>query len=108
MSDTNYIREVARLNSIPNVCTIGYVRIDYCKRDITEVYQDIENWAGWSRDFSNTGLGVHGIFIDESPNVHSEHVARYLDGVGLKTKNSEGLMGNRLVSRPMFKLLPQY
>lgn len=99
LSDSNYIREVTKLNSIPNVCTVGYVKVDYCRRDLTEVYRDIEIFAGWSKDFATTGLGVHGVFFDESPNEHSEHVARYLDRIRLKVKSIEGMMGDRLVSK---------
>jgi hypothetical protein len=99
LADPNYIREVARLNSISNVCTIGYVRVDYCKRDLAKVYRDIEIFAEWAKDYARTGLGVHGIFIDEAPNEHSEYVGRYLDGVGLKVKGIEGIMGDQLVSK---------
>jgi hypothetical protein len=108
LPDANYIREVAKLNSNPNVCTIGYVNVNYCKRELAEVYRDIETWAGWSQDYPTTSLGVHGIFLDEAPNEHSEHVARYLDGIGLKVKGMEGMMGDRLVSQLVLKNFPQY
>lgn len=97
LADSNYIREVARLNSIQNVCTVGYVKVDYCKRDLAEVNRDIEIFSQWSKDYATTGLGVHGIFLDEAPNQHSNHIGPYLDSIGLKIKGNEGIMGDRIV-----------
>ncbi|QDS78008.1 hypothetical protein FKW77_002518 [Venturia effusa] len=97
LADSNYIREVARLNSIQNVCTIGYVKVDYCRRDLEEVYRDIETFSQWSEDYEKTGLGVHGIFLDEAPNAHSDHIGPYLENIGLKIKGIDGIMGDRII-----------
>lgn len=76
---------------------MGYVKVDYCKRDLAEVNRDIEIFSQWSKDYATTGLGVHGIFLDEAPNQHSDHIGPYLDSIGLKIKGNEGIMGDRIV-----------
>lgn len=81
-----------------NVRTVGYVKVDYCRRDLAEVYRDIEIFAGWSKDYATTGLGIHGIFLDEAPNAHSTHEGPYLENIGLKVKSIEGILGDRIVS----------
>lgn len=78
--------------------TVGYVRIDYCKRNLTEVFRDVAKYAGWSKDNAKSGLGVHGIFLDETPNLYSASKASYLDTVGQCVKASAGILGDRLVS----------
>ncbi|TKA72815.1 hypothetical protein B0A49_05479 [Cryomyces minteri] len=95
--DANYAREIPRLNAHTSVCTIGYVRIDYCKRDISEVCEEVATYAGWSNDRANSGIFVKGIFVDETPNHYSAHVAAYLDTVTLRIKNTPGILGARLV-----------
>ena len=83
---------------MPNVCTIGYVRIDYCRRPIADVQKDIAKYAGWSVDYPSSGLAVHGIFFDETPNLHSDKAATYLDSISDYVKAQEGILGERLVS----------
>lgn len=101
LPDEHYAREIPKLNARPNVCTVGYVRIDYCKRNKDEVFQDVATYAGWSRaNDPGTGvtLGLHGIFFDETPNLYSKNVASYLDSANAQVKRSEGILGDRLVS----------
>ncbi|KAG9234923.1 Spherulation-specific family 4 [Amylocarpus encephaloides] len=97
MPDDHYSREIPKLNCQPNVCTVGYVRVDYCRRDMREVCQQIATYAGWSKDFPRSGLGVHGIFFDETPNLYSDNVASYLDSVSQMVKDQPGILGDRLV-----------
>ncbi|EPE31768.1 cell surface spherulin 4-like protein [Glarea lozoyensis ATCC 20868] len=100
LPDEHYAREIPKLNARPNVCTVGYVRVDYCKRSLGEVFQEVATYAGWSRSTDReTGvtLGLHGIFFDETPNLYSRNVASYLDSVSARVKASEGILGHRLV-----------
>jgi Spherulation-specific family 4 len=46
--DERYTFEIARLNSFPNVTLLGYVRIDYCKREINKVLRDVSYYARWA------------------------------------------------------------
>ncbi len=96
----DYVREVPKLNVHANVRTVGYVRIDYCKKPLSEVYEEIEAYAGWAKDYETSGLGVGGILLDETPNHYTSERAEYLDAVHRHIKATEGLQGNRLVSCP--------
>jgi Spherulation-specific family 4 len=80
------------------VRTVGYVLIDYCKKPLSEVYEEIEAYAGWAKDYETSGLGVGGILLDETPNHYTPERAEYLDAVHRHVKATEGLQGNRLVS----------
>lgn len=91
------MREIPRLNACGNVRTVGYVATTYCKRSIEDVFRDIDRYADWSRDKRFPGLGVNGIFFDETPNLYDEDVKLYLDGVTGKGKSTEGILGDRLV-----------
>ncbi|KAF2667968.1 hypothetical protein BT63DRAFT_375237 [Microthyrium microscopicum] len=102
MPDEYYSVEIPKLNAFPNVRTVGYVRVNYCTRDVTEVCNDVAKYAGWSKDFANTGLGVEGIFFDETPNSNTslpqlDNVASYLQTVSRYAKDSEGILGDRLI-----------
>ncbi|KAL4967042.1 spherulation-specific family 4 protein [Aspergillus stella-maris] len=84
--DENYTREILRLNSYANVTTIGYVRIDYCRRPLDEVVGEIER-----------GLGMRGIFVDETPNHFDAERGVYLAEVRRVVKGVDGILGERLV-----------
>lgn len=96
--DTNYAREIPKLNACANVCTVGYVRINYCKRAMAEVCRDIGTYAGWAEDYARSGLAVHGIFFDETPNLYSATVATYLNTIDQTVKEMFGILTERLVS----------
>ena len=95
--DANYTQEIPRLNSCSNVTTIGYVRTDYCKRPIAEVCRDILIYGGWAKDFLRSGLGVQGIFYDETPNLYELGKADYLETIDKTVKQTFGIQGQRLV-----------
>jgi Spherulation-specific family 4 len=109
LPDANYRREIQRLNSLANVCTIGYVRVNYCKRELNEVCQDVTKYGGWAKDFESTGLAVHGIFIDETPNLYDEGKAKYLDALSQHVKDTTGILGDRLVrnKKPPERFMPR-
>ncbi|KAH7116121.1 Spherulation-specific family 4 [Dendryphion nanum] len=93
----DYVREIPRLNAEPNVTTIGYIRIDYCRRPIEEVYEDIKTYADRATDPQFPGLGLEGIFVDETPNHHTEEFKNYLDAVDRYIKGIDGILGDRIV-----------
>jgi hypothetical protein len=97
--DTNYAREIPRLNAYANVCKVGYVRINYCKRAMAEVCRDIATYAGWAEDYARSGLAVQGIFFDETPNLYSASVATYLNTIDQIVKEMFGILRERLVSK---------
>ncbi|RAK95347.1 spherulation-specific family 4 protein [Aspergillus ibericus CBS 121593] len=95
--DANYTREVARLNAYPNVYTVGYIRIDYCRKPLAAACDEIDRYASWAVDHATTGLGVGGIMVDETPNHHDAAQAQYLCALRDHIKASPGLLRDRLV-----------
>lgn len=95
--DHNYAREVPRLNAAPNVVTVGYVKIDYCHRPLSEVCAEVDTYASWASQ-DPPGLGLGGIMVDETPNHYSDERADYLDALGRYVKSSSGILDDRLVS----------
>lgn len=89
----DYVREIPKLNAYPNVKTVGYVAIHYCNRPISEVFAEIETYAGWSGDKRYPGIGVEGIFFDETPNEWSADVDAYLCAITEKARCEDGLLG---------------
>jgi hypothetical protein len=109
--DANYSRELPLFNAKENVTTVGYVRMQYCKRSVEQVFDDVTVYGGWSKDHEATGNGIYveGIFLDEAPNEWSHDVGKYLNVVSEKIKNTPGILGEKLVSRrpciPLFVFL---
>ncbi|KAF7587107.1 hypothetical protein BBP40_007713 [Aspergillus hancockii] len=97
LPDANYVREIARLNSYANVDTLGYIAIRYCRKPLCEVLEEIQTYATWAHDYVSTGLGVKGIFFDETPNLYSSDAAEYLAGLQSYIKGTPGLLGKRLI-----------
>lgn len=114
LPDKHYSREIPRLTERANVTIVGYVRVDYCRRAIDEVFQDIRKYANWSgrppsdsiesqRSDTASASGspqfaIHGIFFDEVPNVWDVEHAGYLEDIGVLVKEVDGVFGDRLVS----------
>ncbi|OGM42252.1 cell surface spherulin 4-like protein [Aspergillus bombycis] len=96
LPDANYVREVARLNRYANVVTVGYIAIDYCKKPLPEALEEVQTYATWAEDYVRTGLGVGGIFLDETPNLSSSEAVEYLAILQDRIKSTPGLLGNRL------------
>ncbi|KAF1833012.1 hypothetical protein BDW02DRAFT_648735 [Decorospora gaudefroyi] len=82
----DYVREIPRLNALPNVTTLGYVRATYCKRSLQDVGNDIKTYAARQR-----GLGIDGIFVDETVNLFSEEAKAYLDAVDRKAMQCDSI-----------------
>jgi hypothetical protein len=64
--DSNFITGISRLNSHPNVLTLGYVDTAYAKRNYTSVTSDIDiyaNWAYYTQTKDN--ISMAGIFFDD-------------------------------------------
>ncbi|KAL3476617.1 Spherulation-specific family 4 [Aspergillus californicus] len=96
--DASYAREVPRLNAFANVYTVGYIRVDYCRKPLQQSYDEIARYASWSEDYETTSLGVRGIFVDETPNHHSPERAEYLSALTRYIKSSPGILSDRFVA----------
>ncbi|KAK3681894.1 hypothetical protein LTR37_020787 [Vermiconidia calcicola] len=95
--DPGYVREIPRLNAFDNVCTLGYVRIDYCHRPQDEVLADIRAYGKWTVDEVPHGTFVRGIFFDESPNNFSLNGVKYLETISDEVRRAEGIDHPRCV-----------
>ena len=78
--------------------TVGYVRVDYCKRSIEQVLDDVAVYSGLSKNHESDGIYVEGIFLDESPNEYTADIGKYLNTVSAKIKEAPGILGQKLVS----------
>lgn len=94
--NVDYIREIARLGSYPNVRIVGYVHSTYCSRPIEGVLQDIQTYA--DRSLEDGKCQVQGIFVDETPNLYTPKTKQYLDTVNTVAWKSAHIGGERLVS----------
>ncbi|KAK5170098.1 uncharacterized protein LTR77_004682 [Saxophila tyrrhenica] len=95
--DPGYVREIPRLNAHANVTTLGYVRIDYCKRSQGDVVDDIRAYGRWAADEQHPGTLVRGIFFDETPNHYTGQAARYLEEISREVRTATGIDVPRLV-----------
>jgi hypothetical protein len=75
------------------------VHATYCKRPIGDVFEDIMAYADWPNDQSCPGLGVEGVFVDETVNLHSVEAKHYLDSIDEKVKAASSIGGERIVCR---------
>ena len=65
--DSNYITDIARLNSYPNVQTLGYVHTSYGSAPYSQLTHNISVYAQWA-SYSPSNITIDGIFFDETPN----------------------------------------
>lgn len=86
--------------------TIGYVRATYCQRPVEDIFEDIETYAKRSNDAEHGGLGVQGVFLDETTNLYTEETKQYLDAIDQKAKGTGGIIGHRFVSQ--FQMCEKY
>lgn len=93
----DYAREVPRLNAFANVYTVGYIRIDYCRKPLQDVYEEIDRYASWSTSGSE-GMGLGGILLDETPNHYSVEREVYLRACTEFVKRHDGILRERMVS----------
>jgi hypothetical protein len=99
--DANYTREIPRLNAYANVRTVGYVSTDYAKRNLSLVLRDISTYSAWSENITSPGLGMHGIFLDETTSQYEPASAQFYETIASGVRSEAGLGSNPLVSLPV-------
>lgn len=102
LPDPRYVSAVQRLNSYPNIETIGYVRTGYASRNLSDVTHEVGVYSGWSANSSS--LAMHGIFFDEAPHEYSAEAVEFLRAADKFAKNAPGLLGRKTVSTCVFTL----
>jgi hypothetical protein len=106
--DVNYTREITKLSIRGNVRLLGYVPTDYARRDISDVYQDIQTYANWPTAGLDPTLAVHGIFFDETPQQYDDASMTYLRNLTRAVKRKNGLGPDNFVSRPHTAVIQSY
>ncbi|KAL8961661.1 MAG: hypothetical protein Q9193_001817 [Seirophora villosa] len=74
--DVNYIAAVSRLNSYPNVVTLGYVATGYTNVPYDTITSQIDVYAQWA-SYPSADISIDGIFFDEVSNTAAEDVYPY-------------------------------
>ena len=100
LSDPNFQREIPKLNTFPNIRTIGYVRIGWTKRDINVVLNEVSTYASWADVGTKTSFQIHGIFFDETPNNYTDSGVAYLQRIDQFVKGDDGFAGVNYVNFP--------
>lgn len=65
--NSDFATGVSKLNSYPNVQTLGYVHVLYGDASTDEVAQNTTDWAAWN-SYTEANTTICGIFFDETPN----------------------------------------
>jgi hypothetical protein len=95
--DGNYTREIPRLNAHANVRTVGYVSTNWAKRDVLLALEDVSIYSKWSENTTATGIGMHGIFLDETPTEYNDASAQYYEAIASAIRSGSGLGAKPLV-----------
>ncbi|TQS37199.1 hypothetical protein Golomagni_02335 [Golovinomyces magnicellulatus] len=98
--DSNYIREIPKLNSFSNVLTVGYVSTNWAKRDLELVLGDIKIYSNWSKKHRNGSipdLGVRGIFLDETLSCYTDTGAQFFKQLALFIRSEDIFGPNSLI-----------
>jgi hypothetical protein len=96
--DGNYTREIPKLNQHANVRTVGYVSTSYTNRNMSLALRDIETYSAWAENSTVRGLGMHGIFLDETPSQYQPASVQFLDTLAASIKSQTGFGKDPLVS----------
>ena len=91
----DFLSAVRKLNTYPNVQTVGYVRTNYSSRSIGDVLQDVSTYSGWATNAS--GVAMHGIFFDEAPHEYSAETTAYMRRANDAVLRADGLQGDKTV-----------
>ena len=78
-TDTDYISSISKMNSYPNVMTLGYVDTAFTNRAYSLVVQDIDTYASWwNCNEQGYNVSIDGIFFDDVSNKASSSVFTYM------------------------------
>ncbi|KID74995.1 uncharacterized protein G6M90_00g055870 [Metarhizium brunneum] len=95
LPDAHYDAAIRRLNSYPNIETVGYVRTGYATRNLSDVTAEVAVYSAW---FSNaSALAMHGIFFDEAPHEYSPEAVEFLRAADSFVKSAPGLQGRKTI-----------
>ena len=96
--DGNYTRDIPRLNSYPNIRTVGYVSTSWTNRNLSLALADISTYSKWATNATIPNLGMRGIFLDETPATWTAESQEYLENIATAIRSDAGLGSDPLVS----------
>ncbi|POS84731.1 hypothetical protein EPUL_001871, partial [Erysiphe pulchra] len=98
LPDNNYKREILKLNSYANVKTVGYVSTRWAHRELRFALSDVAIYSNWSKYPSSTpGLGVKGIFLDETVTQYNNSGAFFLGELTSFIRSNENFGPDALI-----------
>ncbi|RKF61922.1 Spherulin-4 [Erysiphe neolycopersici] len=98
LPDHNYKREILRLNSYVNVKTVGYVSTNWAQRELRFALSDVAIYSNWSKYPSSApGLGVKGIFLDETVTQYNNSGAFFLGELSSFIRSEENFGPDALI-----------
>ncbi|KAH7395888.1 cell surface spherulin 4-like protein [Cadophora sp. MPI-SDFR-AT-0126] len=95
--DGNYTRDIPRLNSYPNIRTVGYVSTSWTNRNISLALADISTYSKWATNATIPNLGMRGIFLDETPAIWTAESQEYLENIASAISSDPGLGTDPLI-----------
>jgi len=75
-TDPGYIAGISKLNSYPDVITLGYVDTSFTKTPYSTVISNISVYAEWA-SYTKANISIGGIFFDDVNDTDSATVSNY-------------------------------
>lgn len=75
-TDPNYITGISKLNSYPNVITLGYTDTGFTQTPYAQVISNISTYAYWS-SYTKANISIGGIFFDDVSNSGAKAAVTY-------------------------------
>lgn len=75
-TDANYITGISKLNSYPNVITLGYTDTGFTQTPYAQVISNISTYAYWA-SYTKANISIGGIFFDDVSNSGAKATLTY-------------------------------
>ncbi|KAL8728276.1 MAG: hypothetical protein Q9166_005517 [cf. Caloplaca sp. 2 TL-2023] len=86
-TDPNIIAGIAKLNSYPNVHTVGYVLTGHGSRDMATINADVDVYAKWA-SYEDADIHIGGIYLDEVSSEATSANYAYYQSVAAHARSS--------------------
>ena len=99
-TDANIIAGISKMNSYPNVHTVGYVLTGHGSRPIDAVNADVDVYAKWST-FNGSNIALGGIYFDEVSSDSKDF--GFYQAVASHARSAMPSSGTRVVFNPGYR-----
>ena len=86
-SDSNFISGISKLNSYPNVNTVGYVATSYGNKNISAVNAETDVYASWA-GYSGANIAIGGVYFDEVSSEETDTIYSYYQTIAAHARSS--------------------